>query len=696
MIHEKSPYLLQHAHNPVRWVPWSPEAFARAKKEGKLIFLSIGYSTCHWCHVMEKECFEDEEVAALLNRDFICIKIDREERPDVDNVYMSIAQALGSGNGWPLTVVMTPENRPFFAGTYIPKYDKYGIMGLMKRLPLLVRQVRYGSNLLDEAADRVQRRIDLLNRPAVRTDATIEDAQLDQIFSSLMMSFDPVHGGFGVSMKFPRPHQLLYLLSHHRRTGNEQALGAVKLTLDRIRDGGIYDQLGFGIHRYATDRVWRVPHFEKMLYDQAQLALVSAECFAATGQPKYRRMTEELFGYVLRDLTSPQGAFYSAEDADSEGEEGKFYLWTASQVKAVLSDDQFAVVGRVFNVEQDGNWIDRAIGQRQPTNILYRTEQPSEQAAEDGDPEQLNKQVETARLALFEARELRVRPLRDDKIMADWNGLMIGALARGGRLLGEDRYTHAAAKAFEFVDTRLRDSQRRLLHRWCRGEAAIPAYLDDHAFLAFGAVELYKATYDPKYLEAATALVAAMDARFYDDSEGGYFFTADDAEELPIRPKKYGDMEVPSGNSIATLVLSELARLTGEPKYEDRAGELERLLSRSLLNMPSRATQFGVALEYRRSPTAEVVIVGDATASETKRMLSLLQRRIGKQNVTILLKDVRAKPDLLAKVAPFTRYHSQIDGKPTAYVCRNRVCRAPTNDPEAMLRQLDEMASPAE
>lgn len=360
----------------------------------------------------------------------------------------------------------------------------------------------------------------------------------------------------------------MYLLSYHQRTGNRQALAAVELTLDRIRAGGIYDQVGYGIHRYATDGIWKVPHFEKMLYDQAQLAMASAECYRASGQERYRRMTDELFEYVLRDLMSPQGAFYSAEDADSEGEEGKFYLWTADELREVLTDEQFAAVSRIYDIQEDGNWTDGPNGERRPTNILYRLSR-NQTKSPDHIPDELQKAFKAARLALFERRSQRVRPLRDEKILTDLNGLMIASLARGGRLFHEERYIRASARAFDFIDTHLRDQRGRLLHVWCGGSASVPAFLDDHAFLAFAAVELYKATYDPKYLNSSRQLIDAMHELFADEVEDGYFFTANDAERLPIRPKKFGDMEVPSGNSVATLFLSQLARLTSEPKYED-------------------------------------------------------------------------------------------------------------------------------
>jgi len=687
LSHEKSPYLLQHAHNPINWVPWSKDSLARAKEENKLIFLSIGYSTCHWCHVMEKECFEDEEVAALLNKDFICIKVDREELPDVDNVYMSIAQGLGTGGGWPLTVVMTPEAKPFFAGTYIPKTRKYGIPGLMTRLPELVRLARQGGGAIDQAIQRAQQRIDLLNRPARQIGVELSDENLDMAFQRLMGSHDPARGGFGFSMKFPRPHQLLYLISYHKRTDNPHALAAVQRTLDWIRRGGIYDQVGYGIHRYATDRLWKVPHFEKMLYDQAQLSMVCAEYSRLSDRPQYRRMTEELYEYVLRDMTLPEGGFCSAEDADSEGEEGKFYLWTTKELQAALSDEQFAAVSKVFDIHEEGNWVDGPSGEPQPTNILYMTEE-SEKALLNGSAE-FKKQFETARDVLLKEREKRVRPLLDDKVLADWNGLMIASFARGGRLLDEKRYVEAAAKAFDFVDTRLRDEDGRLLHLWYRGSATVPGYLDDYVFMAWGAVELYKATYDPKYLLAARALMDEIDQRFADNAEGGYFLTSRDAMPLPVRPKKYGDMEVPSGNAVAALVFSELFRLTGEIGYEDRAADLERLLSRGLMNMPSRSTQFGVAVEYRRTPGVEVVIVGPAGAADTKRMLAAVENYVSNQTVTILLKDTEDAKGQLSKAAPFTKSYAAKDGKSTAYVCRNRVCQLPTTDIQVMLRQLE-------
>ncbi len=694
LVHEKSPYLQQHAHNPINWVPWSQKAFDQAKKEHKLIFLSVGYSTCHWCHVMEKECFEDAEVAAILNRYFVCIKVDREERPDVDNVYMSIARGLGGGNGWPLTVVMNSEGKPFFAGTYIPKFDKHRITGLMTQLPTLVRQARYGSNLVAEKIERSERRIEMLSQSYPRPEIKIEDAQLDDSFAGLMASHDPYHGGFGMSMKFPRPHQMLYLLAYYKRTSNPKALGAVKRTLDAIRGGGIYDQVGFGIHRYATDNRWKVPHFEKMLYDQAQLSMASAVYFQVTGEKQYRQMTTEIFEYVLRDLTLPDGGFCSAEDADSEGEEGKFYVWTSKQLEAILSDKQFAAISQVFDIQEKGNWTDGASGETLPTNILYLTED-GKKTLSNSSPE-FQRHFEAARLVLLKTRAKRVRPERDDKIMADWNGLMIASLARGGRILGEKRYVEAAAKAFAFVDTTLRDEKGRLLHQWCRGSAAIPAYLDDHVFLAWGAIELYKSTHDPKYLRSARQLVAEIDKRFEDNVEGGYFFTANDAPKLPFRPKKYGDMEVPSGNSVATLVFSELANLTGETKYEDQAVKLEQLLCRGLLRMPSRSTQFGVAAEYRRTPGVEVVIVGRRDAPDTKQMLALLKQHASKQTVTVLLKDTEAEGKLLSEVAPFTKSYQMIDGKATAYVCRKRVCKLPTNDPQVMARQLLDDANPGE
>jgi uncharacterized protein YyaL (SSP411 family) len=405
-------------------------------------------------------------------------------------------------------------------------------------------------------------------------------------------------------------------------------------------------------------------------------------------------MTDELFEYVLRDLVSPQGAFYSAEDADSEGEEGVFYLWTVKELKDILTREQFGAVSQVWELSDEGNWIDGATGQLQPTNILHQSIGGTQKLyATDG---ALRDQFQAARRRLLQHRDKRPRPLRDEKILADWNGLMIAALARGGRLLDQPRYVRAAGRAFEFVDVHLRNDQDRLQHCWCDGEAIVPAFLDDYIFLAWGALELYGATYDPGYLRSAVRLVADVEQRFLDEAEGGYCYTADDAPRLPLRPKKYGDMEVPSGNSVAMLVLTQLARLTGQPEYEQRAEQLERLLSRGLLYSPSWATYAAMAVEYRRRPSAQVVIVGRYGAADTQRMLTLAERSASRAAVSILLKDVADQRDRLCEIVPFVQNYTQLDGRATAYVCRNRTCKDPTTDAQVMQRQLDEIALPAQ
>ena len=671
LAQEKSPYLLQHAHNPVNWFPWGEEAFTKALREGKPIFLSIGYATCHWCHVMEEECFQDEEVGALLNRCFVCIKVDREERPDIDTVYMRVARYLGGGNGWPLTVVMTPDRKPFFAGTFFPKHRKYGIEGLMSILPRLYRQVRYSSSITDQAIAQVERR--LAPRPALSLPEPGEiEIDLDETCARMVGMVDPIHGGTGRGMKFPRSHQLLYLLEHARRTGNKAALNAVKLTLDNIRYGGIYDQIGFGIHRYTVDGVWFVPDFEKMLYNQAQLALAAARYYALTDDRGMRRMAEEVYAYVLRDLTSPEGAFYSAEDADSEGEEGLFYLWTYEELQKHLSPEELTLFTSVFAVEEAGNWVDRSSQQQHPNNILCIS--PEGQTVLGSLSEKEQTLLETIRTRLLKIRAKRTRPLLDDKVLTDWNGLMIASLAESGRLLKDTKLVAAAQKAYAFIVARL-CPDRRLLHRWRDGEAAIDGMLSDHTFLAWGALELYRCTQDIQYLGHACAL---MD-RVIDDfknAEGGFDMTSKQAEKLLFTPSEFSDMSLPSGNSVALLVLTELVRYTGLDRYEKERQALETLYALSLPRSIDRRTISTMAMERQQAKSFEVVLVSPDKAQDADAMLRALHDA-GTQTIYLHLK-TNANSKTLVRLAPFTRNYSSIDEKATAYICTDFVCQAPT------------------
>ena len=518
LISEKSPYLLQHAHNPVDWCPWGDEAFEAAARQDKPVFLSVGYSTCHWCHVMAHESFEDPAVAALLNQAFVCIKVDREERPDIDQMYMSVAQAMTGRGGWPLTIIMTPEKKPFFAATYIPKTGRYGQAGMMEIIPRIQDLWEKNRDDLSGSADKI---LDYLrqtqNLPSAHS-IDLDAAFLERGYEGLSSIYDPQNAGFGTAPKFPTPHNLLFLLRHWHRTGEANALQMVEATLQAMRMGGIYDHVGFGFHRYSTDAQWFVPHFEKMLYDQALMAIAYTEGYQATGKEEYARTAREILDYVLRDMTSPQGGFFSAEDADSEGEEGKFYVWTAEELKETLNREEFKLFIRLFDVHESGNF-------EKGRNILRQRSALVDAASVLKISEQdLYDQLEKIRAKLFLAREKRAHPFKDDKILTDWNGLMIAALAKAAQALHEVKYAKKAIKAADFMLEEMQTTDGRLLHRY-RGEAGIFANLDDYAFLIWGLIDLYETVFEVKYLKAAIQLNQVMMRHFWDKDRGGFFFS---------------------------------------------------------------------------------------------------------------------------------------------------------------------------
>ncbi len=554
LIKEKSPYLLQHAYNPVDWHGWNEEAFERARAENKPIFLSIGYSTCHWCHVMEKESFEDAEVAELMNEAFVSIKVDREERPDIDHVYMTVCQMMTGSGGWPLTIIMTPDKKPFFAATYIPKESRYGRAGMMELIPR-IRDV--WADRHKDVLDSAENMTTALQSIEKESSGELLDAGvLDKAYEELSQRFDKTYGGFSGAPKFPTPHNFFFMLRHWRRTDQPDALKMVEKTLQEIRWGGIFDQIGFGFHRYSTDREWLVPHFEKMLYDQAMLALAYLETYQATGNTFYSETAKEIFTYVLRDLRSPEGGFYSAEDADSEGVEGKFYVWTEQELREILPADEADLMVRAFHVEKTGNFREEASGKSLGANILYMGKPLSDIASDLKLPaERLKKKIDSARSKLFEVRERRVHPHKDDKILTDWNGLMIAALARGAQVLGDKTYSDAAEQALEFILKKMRQPDGRIRHRFRDGEAGIGAILDDYAFLVWGLMETYEATFDARCLETALELNTDMIRHFWDQKGGGLYFTADDAENLIVRKKEVYDGALPSGNAVAMLNL---------------------------------------------------------------------------------------------------------------------------------------------
>jgi len=686
LVEEKSPYLLQHADNPVDWYPWGDEAFEKARREDKPIFLSIGYSTCHWCHVMEHESFEDPEVSRLLNETFVCIKVDREERPDIDGVYMTVCQMLTGSGGWPLTIVMTPDKKPFFAGTYFPKDGRFGRPGMLDLIPRIQEVWTREKDALLRDAEKITQALQQSTKPA--SGQALDESTLRTAYEQLSQGFDEQYGGFRNAPKFPTPHNLLFLLRYWKRSGDARALEMVEKTLQVMRRGGVYDHVGFGFHRYSTDKEWLVPHFEKMLYDQALLAMAYVEAHQATGKKEYERTAREIFTYVLRDMTSSEGGFYSAEDADSEGQEGKFYLWSRDEIRQVLRDEEAELVSRVFNVEPTGNFRDEATGTVSGTNIFHLNKTGSQLATLLGLPEEeLQSRLEASRQKLFTERGKRVHPSKDDKILTDWNGLMIAAMAKASRVLNNPEYTRAAKRAADFILGKLRTPEGRLLHRYRGGEAGLAAHVDDYAFMIWGLLELYEATFEVSYLQAALDLNETMLRLFWDDQEGGFYFTADDGEALLTRQKEIYDGAVPSGNSVAALNLLRLGRITARAGLEEKASRIGRVFARNVRKAPSAFTQLMVAVDFAVGPSCEVVIAGDSEAEDTGAMLAAL-RGVYVPNKVVLLRASEQQPPEITRIAGFTEAQTPLKESATAYICLNYSCKQPTTDTGEMLELL--------
>ncbi|OYD07132.1 thioredoxin domain-containing protein [Paludifilum halophilum] len=667
LIKEKSPYLLQHAYNPVDWYSWSEEAFEKARNEDKPIFLSIGYSTCHWCHVMERESFEDEEVAHLLNRWFVSIKVDREERPDVDHIYMSVCQALTGHGGWPLTIIMTPEKKPFFAGTYFPKTSMYGHNGLMEVLERIAQAWKDDRWKVLDVGEKITHAVQ--TQLKVTQAGELNHEVLEQAYRHFASSFDSEYGGFGGAPKFPRPHDFLFLLRYWKQEKETKALEMVEKTLDAMHRGGIYDHIGYGFARYSVDEKWLVPHFEKMLYDNALLAYVYLEAYQVTNQEVYARVAREIFSYVLRDMTSPEGGFYSAEDADSEGVEGKFYVWTPEEVKKVLGDEEGSLFCDSYDITPKGNFEGKSIPNRiqgSLTSIASRHRLSEEE---------LRDKLEESRQKLFEAREERIHPHKDDKVLTSWNGLMIAALAKGARVLGEEIYAEAAEKAVEWILRELRRSDGRLLARYRDGEAAILGYVDDYAFLTWGLIELYEATFQPENLKEAIRLSEEMLELFGDKEEGGLYFYGKDAEELLTRTKEVYDGATPSGNSVAALNLMRLARITGDPEWGKKADRQLKAFAGSVQQAPMAFSFFLTAFQFAAGPSKEIVIAGPEGDEATQSMLRRVQSDFLPEAVILFRPE--GKADEITRLVPFTAEQRPIDGRATAYICRNYACRSP-------------------
>ncbi len=680
---EKSPYLLQHARNPVDWYPWGDEAFEKAKKEDRPVFLSIGYSTCHWCHVMEKESFEDSQVAQILNEKFVPIKVDREERPDIDGIYMKTCMLITGSGGWPLTIVMTPKKEAFFAGTYFPKNSRAGLIGLLDLLRDTAEMWEKNRSTLAAKADKVTKYLmDYVG--AKHQKEELPDTVLDEAFVRLFDSFDKTNGGFGACPKFPSPHNFLFLLRYWKRKGTSQSLEMVERTLQKMRLGGIFDQVGFGVHRYSTDSMWLVPHFEKMLYDQAMMSIAYIETYQATRKKEYQNTAEEIFEYVLQQMVNPNGAFFSAQDADSEGQEGKFYVWTEAEIKDTLKDSDDTII-KMFNISKEGNYEEP---QRNKTgkNILHFKKPLQELALELGTkPEELDAILEDARQKLYKVREKRSHPFKDDKILTDWNGLMIAALAKGAQAFNSEKYAEAAEKARNFVLSNLRTSEGRLLHRYRDGEAAINGYLNDYAFLVWGLIELYEATFETRYLNDAVLLQNDMIKHFWDSEDGGFFYTSDDNEKLLTRDKEVYDGAIPSGNSIAFLNMIRLGRMTGRTDYEVKAAALAKVFSSRQEGIASQNAMFLTALDFFFGPSVEIVIVGNPQSQEAEGIVKALNTVFIPNKVVLFKKE--HDPDI-ENLAGFVKNMRTVNKKTAIYICRAFVCEQPITEIKELLRHL--------
>ena len=682
LARETSPYLLQHANNPVDWFPWGPEAHAKARAEGKPIFLSIGYAACHWCHVMEHESFEDAQIAALLNEHFVSVKVDREERPDLDQIYMHAVQMIAGRGGWPMSMFLTPDLQPFYGGTYWPPRDNRGMPGFDRILHAVLEAWRERPEQVRETATQLTESVRRLEQWTAPADDALSVNTLWKAAAALERSFDHQHGGFGGAPKFPHPMDLRVLLRVWQRTGRDGVLAMVTKTLEKMAAGGIYDQLGGGFHRYSVDERWLVPHFEKMLYDNALLTPCYLEAYQATGNAEFATVARETLDYVLREMTGPDGGYYSTQDADSEGEEGKFYVWSADEVRAALGDayERFAYV---YDVTPEGNFeghniLNRPKTWEQCTKILSR------------DEASLRAEMAECRAKLLAMREPRVRPGLDDKVLTSWNGLMIEAMALAGAVLDEPRYVASASRAATFLLQSMRTADGVLAHSWRLGEARGAAFLDDYACLAAGLIALYETTFEEPWIDAAAQLLDYVLEHFRDPNGGGYYYTSDRHETLIARQKDVLDSSVPSGNSAAATALGKLGRLTGEASFAQAAEQTLRAAAGFLDQYPTGMGQMLLALDAYLGPSTELVFLAGANDAETRQALGALRRRF------LPRASVALRP--AAGVGASRWLDSVFSGKtatnsPTLYVCSGATCQAPVSGVEAIAKQLQNLAA---
>ncbi|MFA5669947.1 MAG: thioredoxin domain-containing protein [Balneolaceae bacterium] len=670
--YEKSPYLLQHKNNPVDWYPWGDEAFAKAKAESKPIFLSIGYATCHWCHVMEHESFEDDEIAALLNNAFINIKVDREERPDIDSTYMLVCQMLNGHGGWPLTIIMTPEKKPFFAATYLPKEARFNRIGLRQLIPGVLGMWKHEPAKVQKAVESIES--GFAKSQEFESGVFPGTEAIDFAAAQLAQQYDDKHGGFGGAPKFPSPHNLMFLLRQWHHTRDDRFKIAVEQTLTEMRLGGIWDHVGLGFHRYSTDEKWLLPHFEKMLYDQALLMMAYTEGWQVCNNPLFEQTVSEIAQYVERELTHSHGGFYSAEDADTEGEEGKFYIWTENEIESLLSEDDALWLKKKLNFKEEGNFEDEATKQLTGANIPH-LKKP------------LNKidsiRFKEIRNTLFKARDNRTRPLLDDKILTDWNALMVVALAKAGAVFQNETYLETAEKAFQFLMDNLFDNDV-LKHRYKDGSADINAFADDYAFMVWAGIELYEATFNSNYLVQAQTLNDAFIEHCWDNEAGGFYLTKDKTDQALGLQKQIFDGAIPSANSVGMLNLLRLGRITGDTKLEEMANKIGECFSSELIRSGSSITLAMCALQFVFHNAKEVII--SEGEDDVKPITSVLQTTFNPQKVVVYRP---RKEDAIFTLAPYIAALEPVNNQSSVYICTNYTCEFPITDVDALKESLN-------
>ncbi|GKX28812.1 thioredoxin domain-containing protein [Vallitalea longa] len=673
LINEKSPYLLQHAYNPVNWYSWCDEAFEKAKNEDKPIFLSIGYSTCHWCHVMERESFEDEEIADILNENFISIKVDREERPDIDSVYMDVCQKLTGSGGWPLSIFMTPRQRPFYAGTYFPKESMYQRVGLKDILNNIIRLWSTNKQELINKSNEIVEHVNLTNE---ETEVNIDQTTIDLAIHELMENFDLRYGGFNEPPKFPTPHNLFFLFKRYIAYHDEHALNMCTKTLDGMYKGGMYDHIGGGFSRYSTDREWLVPHFEKMLYDNALLIMAYTQGYMYTQEEHYKNIVEDIINYLTRDMLDDNGGFYSAEDADSEGEEGKFYVFTKEEIIDVLGRDKGERFCRIYNITEEGNFENK--------NILNLIDKDLSSLSENAEL------IKECKQKIFDYRNKRIRPHKDDKILTSWNGLIIAALANAGRYLDNNQYIQYAIKAADFIIDKLMKPDGGLYIRYRDGQSMNEGILNDYAFMIWGLIQLYESTFNISYLKTAITLNEYMINNFWDNKSGGFYLNSIESEKLILRPKEIYDGAIPSGNSVAAYCLVKLSRLTGDLSYEEKANKIIKVFSNKIKSYPRYYTFLLLVIMENTKSGKDIVICGNKDDLEIKLFIKEINKHFNSY-FTILMNDgseeiIEFNSNMKDKI--------KINDKNTVYICENNTCKAPiTNLVEAKNKLLEDNSS---